>query len=127
MSLTRSNFFKWAAAGVVAAGALFAAIVGQRARRRELVGRCRRARRGGRRGRPRRYYAGHRPTRRRPVYYAPPPPVYYRPAPVYYGPPAPVYYGQPPAYYRHHYYNRRPRSRPRPSVTATGVKRGSDS
>ncbi|CAN5623129.1 hypothetical protein BH10PSE18_BH10PSE18_47270 [soil metagenome] len=36
-----------------------------------------------------------------PVYYQPPPPIYYRPAPVYYAPPPPVYYGTGPGYYRH--------------------------
>lgn len=93
MSLTRSNFLKWAAAGTVAAGALFAAT--SASARSDVswsigvgvpgvaVGV----------GAPA-YYPAPAPVYvpQAPVYYAPPPPVYYRPPPVYYRP-APVYYG----------------------------------
>ncbi|MDH6165752.1 hypothetical protein M2282_000880 [Variovorax boronicumulans] len=100
MSLTRSTFFKWAAAGVVAAGALFAAT--SASARSDVswsvgvglpgvaVGV------GGPAYYPAPVYS---PP---PVYYAPPAPVYYNPPPVYYRP-APVYYG-PPAYYGPRYY-----------------------
>ena len=97
MSLTRSAFFKWAAAGAVAAGALFTATSASAGNVNWSVGIHTPAVVVGVGGPPV-YYA---PP---PVYYAPPPPVYYRPAPVYYGPPAPVYYRQPHGYYRHHYY-----------------------
>jgi hypothetical protein len=91
MSLTRSTFFKWAAAGVVAAGALFAATsASARGDVSWSVGVGLPGVAVGV-GAPAYYPPA-------PVYYAPPPPVYYRPpAPVYYRP-APVYYG-PPAYY----------------------------
>jgi hypothetical protein len=103
MSFTRSTFFKWAAAGVVAAGALFAAT--SASARSDVswsigvgvpgvaVGV----------GSPA-YYPAPVYVPPAPVYYAPPPPVYYRPPPVYYRP-APVYYG-PPAYYGPRYYGR---------------------
>ncbi|KPU93900.1 hypothetical protein APR50_26030 [Variovorax paradoxus] len=104
MSVTRSTFFKWAAAGVVAAGALFAATsasargdvswsigVGVPGVPGVSVGV----------GAPA-YYPAPVYAPPAPVYYAPPP-VYYRPAPVYYAPPAyygPRYYGR--GYYRGH-------------------------
>jgi hypothetical protein len=103
MSVTRSTFFKWAAAGVVAAGALFAAT--SASARGDVswsigvgvpgvsVGV----------GAPA-YYPAPVYAPPAPVYYAPPPPVYYRPPPVYYRP-APVYYA-PPAYYGPRYYGR---------------------
>ena len=92
MKLNRSAFFKWAAAGVVAAGAL---LVGASANAGVswsvgvstpgiVLGV----------GEPAYYPPA-------PVYYAPPPPVYYQPpAPVYYRPPPPVYYRPAPIYYR---------------------------
>lgn len=98
MSLTRSTFFKWAAAGAVAAGALFTAASASAGNVNWSVGIHTPGVVVGVGGPPV-YYAPPPP-----VYYAPPPPVYYRPAPVYYGPPAPVYYRQPHGYYRHHYY-----------------------
>ncbi|MFT4269107.1 MAG: hypothetical protein QM586_18130 [Xenophilus sp.] len=87
--MARSTFFKWAAAGAVAAGALFAASSASAAVGWSVginvpgvaVGVAN----------PGYYYP---PA---PVYYAPPP-VYYRPAPVYYAPPPPVYYGPRPVY-----------------------------
>ncbi|MES2251372.1 MAG: hypothetical protein V4645_29160 [Pseudomonadota bacterium] len=109
MSVTRSTFFKWAAAGAVAFGALFAAT--SASARSDVswsigvgvpgvaVGV----------GAPAYYpapvYAPPAPVYYAPpppVYYRPPPPVYYRPAPVYYAPPPPVYYG--PRYYGRGYY-----------------------
>ena len=90
MSLTRSTFFKFAAAGAVAAGALFTmASANARGDVSWSVGINAPGIAVG--------------VAAPPVYYAPPPPVYYRPAPVYYGPPAPVYYSQPPGYYRNYY------------------------
>lgn len=103
--MTRSTFFKWATAGAVATGALFAAGTAS-AQVGWSVGISAPGVAVGV-GNPG-YYA---PA---PVYVAPPPPVYYRPAPVYYGPPPPVYYGPRPyygprgyyrpgpGYYRHH-------------------------
>jgi hypothetical protein len=80
MSLTRSTFFKWAAAGVVAAGALFAATsASARSDVSWSVGV----------GLP-----GVAVGVGGPAYY--PAPVYAPPAPVYYAPPAPVYYNPPP-------------------------------
>lgn len=92
MSVTRSTILKWAAAGAVAASALFSAAsanahggvnwsVGVNVPGVALGIAA-----------PPVYY---NPP---PVYYNPPP-VYYRPAPVYYAPP-PVYYGPPRGYYR---------------------------
>ncbi|VTU23314.1 hypothetical protein [Variovorax sp. RA8] len=103
MSLTRSTFFKWAAAGAVAAGALFtAASANARGDVSWSVGISAPGVAVGVAAPPV-YYAPppvyYRPAA--PVYYAPPPPVYYRPAPVYYGPP-PAYYGPPRGYYRGH-------------------------
>ncbi len=96
MSLTRSTFFKWAAAATVAAGALFAANSAS-AGVNWSVGI---AAPGIAVGVNQPYYAPapvyYNPP---PQYYAPPPPVYYRPAPVYYAPPPPVYYGPPRGYY----------------------------
>jgi len=100
MSLTRSTFFKWATAGVVAAGALFAAT--SASARSDVswsdgvglpgvaVGV----------GAPA-YYPAPVYAPPAPVYYAPPAPVYYNPPPVY-SRPAPVYYG--PRYYGRGYY-----------------------
>jgi len=84
MSLTRSTFFKWAAAGVVAAGALFGAT--SASARGDVswsigVG-----------------VPGVAVGVGSPAYY--PAPVYAAPAPVYYAPPA-YYYG-PRGYYRGH-------------------------
>ncbi|VTU23976.1 MULTISPECIES: hypothetical protein [unclassified Variovorax] len=97
MNPTRATFFKWAAAGAVAAGALFAATSASAGVAWSVginapgiaVGVAA----------PPVYYA---PA---PTYYAPAPayyapPVYYRPAPVYYAPP--VYYRPAPGYYRHY-------------------------
>lgn len=100
MSLTRTRFFKWAAAGAVAAGAFFAASAAS-AQVSWSVGVSTPGVVVGVGGPG--YYAPPPP-----VYYAPPPPVYYRPAPVYYAPPPPVYYGPryygpPRGYYRHHH------------------------
>jgi len=104
MSPTRSTFFKWAATGLVAAGALFAAT--SASARGDVswsigvgvpgvaVGV----------GAPA-YYPAPVYVPPAPVYYAPPPPVYYRPPPPVYYRPAPVYYG-PPAYYGPGYYGR---------------------
>ncbi|AMM23397.1 hypothetical protein [Variovorax sp. PAMC 28711] len=104
MSLTRSTFFKWAAAATVAAGALFAAnsanagvnwSVGIAAPGIAVgVNQPYYAPAPVYYNAPQQYYA---PPQQ---YYAPPPPVYYRPAPVYYAPPAPVYYGPGRGYYR---------------------------
>jgi len=108
MSLTRSTFFKWAAAGAVAAGALFAASsANARGDVSWSVGINAPGIAVGVAAPPVYYAPPPVYSRPAPVYYAPPPPVYYRPAPVYYGPPAPVYYGPGPGYYRHQgYYNR---------------------
>ncbi|MDN8615436.1 hypothetical protein [Variovorax ginsengisoli] len=106
MSLTRTTFFKWAAAGVVAAGALFATASASAAVGWSVGVNVPGVAIGV--ATPQPYYA---PA---PVYvapapvYYPPPPVYYRPAPVYYAPPAayyrpaPGYYRPGPGYYRHH-------------------------
>jgi hypothetical protein len=106
MSLTRSTFFKWTGAGLVAFGALFAAT--SASARGDVswsigvgipgvaVGVAAPA-----------YYPPPAPVYYAPpppVYYRPPPPVYYRPAPVYYAPPA--YYAPPRGYYRHHRHHR---------------------
>ena len=103
MSLTRSTFFKWAAAGAVAAGALFTAASANAGNVSWSVGISAPGVAVGVAAPPV-YYAPPPPVyyRPAPVYYAPPPPVYYRPAPVYYGPPA--YYGPPRGYYRHHHH-----------------------
>jgi hypothetical protein len=105
MSLTRSTFFKWAAAGAVAAGALFtAASANARGDVSWSVGISAPGVAVGVAAPPV-YYAPPPPVYYRPaapVYYAPPP-VYYRPAPVYYAAP-PVYYGPPRGYYRHHHH-----------------------
>ena len=99
MSFPRSTFFKWATAGVVAAGALFAATSAS-ARTDVSVGIGLPGLAIGV-GAPA-YYPAPVYSAPAPVYYAPPPvyyrppPVYYRPAPVYY---APGYYG-PRGYYR---------------------------
>jgi len=103
MSLTRSTFFKWAAAGAVAAGALFTAVSANA--RGDVSWSLGISAPGVAVGvaAPPVYYAPPPPVYYRPaapVYYAPPP-VYYRPAPVYYAP-APAYYGPPRGYYRHH-------------------------
>lgn len=96
MSVTRSTLFKWAAAGAVAAGALFATASASAGNVAWSVGVNVPGVVVGV-GAP--YYAPapvyYPPA---PVYYAPPP-VYYRPAPVYYGPPR-GYYGPPRGYYR---------------------------
>jgi len=99
MTTTRSTLFKWAAAGAVAAGALFGMASANAANWSVgvnvpgiAVGVAS----------PQPYYA---PP---PVYYAPAPayvapaPVYYRPAPVYVAPP-PVYYRPAPGYYHRHH------------------------
>ncbi|MCR8956333.1 hypothetical protein V9L20_11560 [Variovorax sp. CCNWLW225] len=97
MSLTRSTFFKWAAAGVVAAGALFAATsASARGDVSWSVGVGLPGVSVGV-GAPA-YYPAPVYAAPAPVYYAPPPPVYYRPPPPVYYRPAPVYYA-PPAYY----------------------------
>jgi hypothetical protein len=103
MSLTRSTFFKWAAAAAVAAGALFTASSANA--RGDVSWSVGISAPGVVLGvaAPPVYYAPPPPVYYRPaapVYYAPPP-VYYRPAPVYYGPP-PAYYGPPRGYYRGH-------------------------
>ena len=110
MNINRTSFYKWAAAGAVAAGALFATA----ANATDVTWSLGIAAPGlafGVAAPPPVYYAPapvysvpapvyyqppppvyYRPPP--PAYYRPAPPVYYRPAPVYYGPPAPVYYGQ---------------------------------
>lgn len=98
MSVTRTTFFKWAAAGVVAAGALFATASASAAVGWSVGVNVPGVAIGV--ATPQPYYA---PA---PVYYPPPaayyapPPVYYRPAPRVYYRPAPVYYAPPPVYYR---------------------------
>ncbi|MDM0022541.1 hypothetical protein [Variovorax saccharolyticus] len=98
MSVIRTKFFKWAAAGAVAAGALFAAASANAAVGWSVGVNVPGVAIGV--ATPQPYYA---PA---PVYvapapvYYPPPPVYYRPAPRVYYRPAPVYYAPPPAYYR---------------------------
>ena len=98
MSLTRSTFFKWAAAGVVAAGALFAATsASARGDVSWSVGVGLPGVAIGV-GAPA-YYPAPVYSAPAPVYYAPPPPVYYRPPPpVYYRPPPPVYYRPAPVF-----------------------------
>lgn len=96
MNVIRTKFFKWAAAGAVAAGALFATASASAAVGWSVGVNVPGVAIGV--AAPQPYYA---PA---PVYVAPapayyPPPVYYRPAPVYYAPP-PVYYRQAPRYYR---------------------------
>ena len=95
MSLTRSNLFKIAAAGVVAAGALFAT-ASANAGVNWSVGI---AAPGIAVGVNQPYYAPAPVYYNAPPTYYAPPPVYYRPAPVYYAPP-PVYYRPAPGYYR---------------------------
>jgi hypothetical protein len=111
MSLKRSIFFKWAAAGAVAASALFTA-ASANADVSWSVGVSAPGVAVGVVNPPVYYppapvYTAPPPVYYQPVprvYYRPPPPVYYRPAPVYYGPPAPVYYGPGYSYgYRRHY------------------------
>lgn len=94
MSLNRSTFFQWTAAGVVATGALFAAASSANAATSLSFG-------INLPGAPVYYepapvYAVPPPVYYEPpaprVYYRPPPPVYYRPAPTYYAAP-PIYYG----------------------------------
>ena len=100
MNLVRSTFFKWAAAGAVAAAALFGASAATA--RSDVSWSVGINAPGVSLGvaaptyyaPPPVYYA---PP---PVYYRPAPPVYYRPAPVYYAPPPPVYYQPGPGYYR---------------------------
>lgn len=107
MNVNRTKFFKWAAAGVVAAGALFAA-----ASASATVGWSVGVNVPGVAigvATPQPYYApapvyvAPAPAYYPPpaVYYRPAPPVYYRAAPVYYAPP-PAYYRPAPGYYRHH-------------------------
>jgi len=105
MSLTRSTFFKWAAASVVAAGALFAATsASARGDVSWSVGVGLPGVAVGV-GAPA-YYPAPVYAAPAPVYYDAPPPVYYRPPPPVYYRPAPVYYA-PPAYYAPRYYGPR--------------------
>ncbi|MGO4393318.1 hypothetical protein AB4Z46_18350 [Variovorax sp. M-6] len=99
MSVTRTTFFKWAAAGVIAAGALFATASASAAVGWSVGVNVPGVAIGV--ATPQPYYAP-APVYYPPpqAYYAPPPPVYYRPAPPVYYRPAPVYYAPPPAYYR---------------------------
>jgi hypothetical protein len=107
MNVSRTGFFKWAAAAAVAAGALFTASSASAQVSWSLgvsvpgvaVGVA--APPPAYYGPPPAYYVA--PPA--PVYYRPPPPVYYRPPPpaVVYEP-APVYYGPGPYYYRHHHH-----------------------
>lgn len=109
MSLTRSTFFKWAAAGAVAAAALFGASAASA--RGDVSWSIGINTPGVVFGAAAPTYYAPPPTyyAPAPTYYAPPPPVYYRPAPVYYAPPpvyyrpAPGYYRPGPGYYRHDY------------------------
>jgi hypothetical protein len=100
VNLQRSAFLKWATAGVIAAGALFAA-ASANAGTSWSVGINVPGVAGG--------VADPGPVSYEPapppVYYRPPPPVY-RPAPVYYGPPAPVYYPGERWRGRHHHHRR---------------------
>ena len=107
MSLIRSTFFKWAAAGAVAAAALFGASAASA--RSDVSWSVGINTPGISLGvaaptyyaPPPVYYAPPQVYAPPPVYYRPAPPVYYRPAPVYYAPP-PVYYRPAPGYYRGH-------------------------
>ena len=102
MTLSRSTFFKWAAAGAVAAAALFgAAAANARTDIGVSLGFAAPGIAVGVGG---------------PQYYAPAPQYYQPPAPVYYQPPPPpVYYRPAPGYYRdgrdgydrHHRHDRR--------------------
>lgn len=104
MTFNRSAFFKWAAAGTLAAGALLGAASANANGVNWSVGINAPGVAIGVAAPPV-YYAPapvyYNPP---PVYYRPAPPVYYRPAPVYYGPPAAVYYGPGRGYNRHHHH-----------------------
>ena len=112
MILNRSAFYKWVAAGAVAAGALFAG-ASANAQVSWSVGVSAPgvaigvAEPGPVYYEPARVYSPPAPVYYQPappVYYRPAPPVYYRPAPVYYGPPAVGYYGQREGWrYRNHH------------------------
>ena len=112
MSVARTTFFKWAAAGIVAAGALFSTASASAAVGWSVGVNVPGVAIGV--AAPQPYYAPPPPVyypapqayyAPPPVYYRPAPPVYYRSAPVYYAP-APVYYGPGPGYYRHHRHDR---------------------
>lgn len=115
VNFTRSFFFKWAAAGTLATGALFAAASANAQVNWSVgvnvpgvsVGVVE----------PGPVYYEPAPVYSRPappvyyqpappVYYRPPPPVYVRPEPVYYGPPAQAYY-EPGDRWRHRHHHRR--------------------
>jgi hypothetical protein len=100
MNMTRSTLFKWAAAGAVAAGTLFAAASANAGNVAWSVGVNVPGVAIGV-ATPQPYYVAPAP-----VYYPAPayvaPPAYYGPAPVYYAPP-PVYYRPAPGYYHRHY------------------------
>ena len=100
MSVNRSTLSKWAAAGVVAAGALFAAASANAANVAWSVGVNVPGVAVGVAS-PQPYYVAPAPIYYPAPAYVAPAPVYVRPAPVYYAPP--VYYRPAPGYYyRHH-------------------------
>ncbi|MGO4391484.1 hypothetical protein AB4Z46_09045 [Variovorax sp. M-6] len=113
MNVERSSFFKWAAAGVVAAGALFAAASANAQVNWSVGVSAPGVSIGVAEPGPVYYEPAPVYSRPAPIYYQPappayysPPPVYYRPAPVYYGPPAQGYY-EPGERWRHRHHHRR--------------------
>ncbi|VTV17822.1 MULTISPECIES: hypothetical protein [unclassified Variovorax] len=114
MNLNPSTFTKWAAAGVVAAGALFAGASANAQVNWSVGISAPGVAIGVAEPGPVYYEPAPVYSRPAPIYYQPappvydrpPPPAYYRPAPVYYGPPAPAYYGQGERW-RHRHHHRR--------------------
>lgn len=114
MNLQRSAFLKWATAGVIAAGALFAAASANAGTSWSVGINVPGVAVGVADPGPVYYEPAPVYSRPAPIYYQPaPPPVYYRPpppvyrpAPVYYGPPAPVYYPGERWRWRHHHHRR---------------------
>ena len=100
MSFNRSTFFKWAAASVLASGALFAAASANAQVNWSVGVNAPGVSIGVAEPGPVYYEPAPVYSRPAPVYYQPAPPVYYRPAPPVYARPEPVYYGPPAqAYY----------------------------
>lgn len=114
MSLDRSTFFKWAAAGAIAASALFAAASANAQVSWSVGISAPGVAIGVAEPGPVYYEPAPVYSRPAPIYYQPAPPVYYqrpppaydRPAPVYYGPPAQGYY-EPGERWRHRHHYRR--------------------